>query len=115
VQWFDPTAFAAPDTPRYGNAGRGILYSPGTNNVDLSAVKNFAIRERFRFQFRVDAFNSFNHPQFGFPGTSIAVDPVTRLGLPACVSPGQTACNNIAITSTLADNRDLQLALKIQF
>jgi hypothetical protein len=106
AKWFDPTAFAAPDTPRYGNVGRGILYAPGTNQFDLSAVKNFAITERFRLQFRADAFNAFNHPQFGFPASSIKVNPVTHQG---------TADTFTGITSTIADNRDLQLALKLTF
>ena len=104
--WFDPTAFAAPSTPRFGNAGREILYSPGTVDFDLSAAKNFAITERFKLQFRVDAFNALNHPQFGFTSASIAVDPVTRRDL---------ASSSTSITSTIADNRDLQLALKLYF
>jgi hypothetical protein len=106
AQWFDATAFAAPNTPRYGNVARGVLYSPGTVNFDLSAAKNFAIRERFRVQFRVDAFNAFNKAQFGFPAASINVDPVTLRGTPSTFT---------GITSTIADNRDLQLALKLFF
>jgi hypothetical protein len=105
-QWFDPTAFAAPDTPRYGNVARGVLYAPGTVNFDLSLAKNFAVTERFRVQFRVDAFNVFNKTQFGFPAASINVDPVTLRGTPTTFT---------GITTTIADNRDLQLAIKLFF
>ena len=113
--WFDPTAFAAPDTPRYGNVARGVLYGPGMQVLDLSAVKSFAIKERAKLQLRLDAFNALNHPQFNFPNASIRVGSDLR-GLPACGrAPAGTSCNDTSITSTLSDARDLQLALKIQF
>jgi hypothetical protein len=99
--WYDPTAFVAPSTPRYGNAGRGILYGPGTDQWDLSAIKNFAVTEHLRAQIRLDAFNVFNHPQFGFPNQTI--------------NSSNPAATFTGITSTVADNRDLQAAIKLQW
>jgi hypothetical protein len=111
--WYDPTAFQAPCAVptvnglcsqyalRFGDVGRGIFQAPGTHNFDLSMVKNFSIKERIQVQFRVDAFNTFNHPQLGFPNQTINA-----------VNPAKTST---AITSTIADNRDLQLALKVLF
>ncbi len=111
--WYDPTAFAAPCAVplvngtcsqyayRFGNAGRGIFQAPGTHNFDLTMAKNFSIKERLQVQFRVDAFNAFNHPQLGFPNQTINA-----------VNPAKTST---AITSTIGDNRDLQLALKLLF
>ena len=60
-------------------------------------MKNTAITERVKIQFRVDAFNLFNTPAFGFPNASIGSATVGR------------------ITSTINDNRDMQMALKIKF
>lgn len=107
-RWHDPTAFAAPCAVglvngtcsqyayRFGNSGRGILRAPGTFNFDLSAVKNFAVKERIKAQPRLDAFNALNHPQFGFPNQNI--------------NPANPAATSTAITSTIKDNRDLQAA-----
>ena len=101
ARWYDPAAFVAPSTPRYGNAGRSILYSPGTTNFDISMVKNFTIKERFRTQLRADAFNIFNHPQFGFPNQNI--------------NTTNPAATDTSITNTINDNRDLQLSLRVVF
>lgn len=96
--WFDPTAFVAPPpNTAYGNAGRGIFYSPGVINIDSSLVKTFRITERMNFNFRFEAFNLFNTPYFGFPNASIGSPTV-----------GQ-------ITSTVGDNRSLQLSGRINF
>ena len=76
--WFDPAAFRRTDCNipnrldlcHYGNAGNGILVSPGTNSLDLSIAKNWVIRqlgEQGRLQFRGEAFNALNTPQFGTP------------------------------------------------
>jgi hypothetical protein len=98
-RWFDPACFAAPPANTYGNAGRGILYSPGNNNFDVSFVKNnrFGKDDRFNAQFRFEAYNLFNTPYFGFPNASIGSPTAGR------------------ITSTVGENRSLQLALKFEF
>jgi hypothetical protein len=63
-EWFNPAHFqeAAPGT--YGNAGRDILEGPDLAEVDFSLFKNFQLSERFRLQFRAEAFNLFNRPNF---------------------------------------------------
>jgi hypothetical protein len=73
--WYDPTAFRRTDCNipnrldlcHYGNAGNGILVSPGAKMIDLSIAKNWIVRERVRLQFRGEAFNALNTPQFGTP------------------------------------------------
>lgn len=113
--WYNPAAFEAPCmlpsvngicplsdyAYRYGNSGRGILKIPGVFNFDLSATKNIPIKERLNVQFRVDAFNALNHPQLGVPNQSI--------------NPKNPAGSSTAITSTIGDNRDLQLAVRVVF
>jgi len=65
--WFNPCAFAAPSTKRFGTAGRNIVIGPGIANLDLSAARAFRFAERYGLEFRAEFFNLFNHPQFDMP------------------------------------------------
>jgi len=94
--WFDIADFQAPPANTYGDSGRGILNAPGTQTVDVSLSRVFPIK-MFRLQFRADAFNLFNTPQFGFPNASIGNASAGR------------------ITSTIGDNRSMQFALKVDW
>jgi len=96
-QWFTPSAFTTPAPYTYGNLGRNTLFGPGRVNWDMSLFKNFVIREQMRFEFRAEAFNIFNHPQFGLPNQNIGNAQV-----------GQ-------ITSTVGNPRQLQMGLRFQF
>jgi hypothetical protein len=42
----------------------------GTNNWDISFIKNTTIRESTQLQFRAEAINALNHPQFTAPNTT---------------------------------------------
>ncbi|HSD45621.1 MAG TPA: TonB-dependent receptor, partial [Pyrinomonadaceae bacterium] len=66
-QWFNTSAFAFPAPGTFGNAGRNILDGPGFQNVNISLMKNTALSERVNLQFRAEAFNLFNHPNFNLP------------------------------------------------
>ena len=67
AQWFNTSAFAFPAPGTFGNAGRNILDGPGFQNVNVSLMKNTALSERLNLQFRAEAFNLFNHPNFNLP------------------------------------------------
>jgi len=67
LQWFNTAAFVFPAPGTFGNAGRNILEGPGFQNVNASLVKNTALTERVNLQFRAEAFNLFNHPNFNLP------------------------------------------------
>ena len=54
-----------PGTP--GTAKRRFFYGPGMNNYDLALLKNVRLTEAKSLQFRVEAFNAFNHAQFFGP------------------------------------------------
>jgi hypothetical protein len=66
-QWFNTAAFAFPAAGTFGNAGRNILEGPGFESVNVSLVKNTHFSERVNLQFRAEAFNLFNHPNFNLP------------------------------------------------
>jgi len=63
--------FSVPAVGNVGNAGRDTFWGPGQWNADISVSKSVPIRESFRAQFRVDAFNAFNHINPGNPGAGI--------------------------------------------
>jgi hypothetical protein len=66
-RWFNIDAFAFPPRGTFGNAGRNILTGPGTENVNISLLKNMTLRERLDLQLRAEVFNLFNHPNFNLP------------------------------------------------
>ena len=64
LEWFNTAAFATNAIGTYGSAGRNDLRRPGVFNVNLSLLRHFQITEKLRAEFRVEAFNTFNHPNF---------------------------------------------------
>jgi hypothetical protein len=75
-KWFNTSVFSQPsiDIPGqsgFGNSGRNLVEAPGISNFDLSAFKNIRLTERLRWQIRFEAFNAFNHAQFGYPDASV--------------------------------------------
>ena len=65
----DPSALSVPDPYTLGSAPRtiGSVRQPGARVASLSIFKEFSlssIREGMRFEYRLEAFNAFNHPQF---------------------------------------------------
>ena len=70
--YFNPKAFAAPvGAGVFGNSGRDILRGPGYFNLDASVFRNFRITERFRLQFRSEAFGATNTPHFSNPAATV--------------------------------------------
>jgi hypothetical protein len=47
------------------------LTGPGIFNMNGSLAKDFRITERFRTQFKVDAFNVLNNMSWGDPSTDV--------------------------------------------
>jgi hypothetical protein len=86
----------------YGNLGFDAITGPGRQNWDVSLLKNFAFSERAKLEFRVEAFNIWNHPQFeGNSNTG---------GLGKSFGSG-----NFGQITAAFDPRELQLGLKLVF
>jgi hypothetical protein len=68
-QWFNTNCFAAPASGELGTSPRTPVSGPRFANTDFSLIKHFALpfHEAARVDFRAEAFNLFNHPQFGLP------------------------------------------------
>jgi hypothetical protein len=64
-------AYARPAAGTWGNLGRDSLWGPGLVNVDSSLSKSFDLYENVKLQMIVQAFNVFNHVNFGQPNSCI--------------------------------------------
>ena len=68
--------FSTPCLACVGNLGRNTFVGPGYWATDMSVFKNFKITERFRLQFRVEAFNVLNHANFLLGNHTSLHDPL---------------------------------------
>jgi len=95
----------------YGTLGRNSLPGPGNWNFDAAIWRTFPIGERFKLDFRAEAFNAFNHLQIGNPGTTIFTGNLNT-GNPN----GSTGRSNSAgYIGSGGDPRIMQMALKLTF
>jgi hypothetical protein len=63
-------AYSRPDVGVFGTAGRNSLRGPGVWNADMSVFKRFLVTESMNAQFRVNAYNVFNHRNNANPGNT---------------------------------------------
>lgn len=72
ICWFNPAAFVQESTTGVGNAPAGGMTGPGYYGWDLSLRKNFKLpHEGTSLMLQMDAFNVFNHTNWGNPGTTV--------------------------------------------
>ncbi|MGB6874430.1 MAG: hypothetical protein WBD87_00210 [Candidatus Acidiferrales bacterium] len=111
VQWIaNPTVFTSPCTGSGstlvcspGNEGRNTIVGPGFLDTDFSLIKDTKITERVGSEFRVEAFDIFNHPNFGDPNLNVGSSTfgvITSTRFP---------------TGDFGSSRQLQFALKLTF
>ncbi len=96
TRWFNTAAFSLPAAFTFGNTARNNVIGPRFVNLDMSLQKQWDLREAMNLQFRVDAFNLFNHPNFNLPGRIFGA-------------------SNFGVISSAQDPRELQFALKFEF
>ncbi len=66
---FNTAAFSPEALGQLGNASRRFFYGPGINNFDMTIAKSLRITETKSLDFRLEAFNVFNHAQFYGPAS----------------------------------------------
>jgi hypothetical protein len=79
-----------------GNSSRDVAFGPGLVNLDLSLAKSINFTERQAVELRFEAFNSFNHTNFGNPGTSFG-------------------SSTFGVISTAGSPRIVQMAIRYRF
>ncbi len=100
-RWFDPAVFVAAN--HFGNLGRNVVIGPRFVNTDLALARTVGGGSRPGLQFRVDAFDVFNHANFGPPGNIVGSPTfarITRTRLP---------------TGEAGSSRQIQLSAKVSF
>ena len=63
----NPDAFVVPPSTRQGTEGRNDIAGFGFIQADVSLARLLSLGDRLRLQFRADAFNMLNHPNFTNP------------------------------------------------
>jgi hypothetical protein len=63
----NPAAFPVMPAGQQGDLGRNAINGFGMAQLDMAVSRDFPIREKVALEFRVDAFNALNHPNFGDP------------------------------------------------
>ncbi len=113
--YFDPFAFIPVTQPRFGNSGLNILRGPGIVNWDFGVFRQFQVTERWRLEFRMEAFNFTNTPHFGNPGNNVSN---LNLNLDGTIR-SLGGFTEITGTTNLArdgiDERQFRLGLRISF
>jgi hypothetical protein len=93
-----------------GLAPRNFVRGFNAWQMDLAVRREFPIYENLKLQFRAEAFNIFNHPNFGIINTNI--------GQSTFGQPTATLANSLGILSPLyqmGGPRSMQFALKLVF
>ena len=98
-------AFAIPAPGAFGNAGRNLLRGPSQWQLDTALVKTIPLTERVNFSIRAEAFNVFNHPQYGLPNANFS----------NAASFGQITTEANATGIGTGTPRELEFALRLQF
>jgi len=96
-RWFNTDAFVLQPLGTFGTAGRNTIMTPGVIQWDFSAHKDFRIAEKHTVQFRFEAFNFPNHPNWGDPDRF------------------RTSTGFGQIRTTRTNMREMQVALKYMF
>ena len=105
----NPAAFSAPSSG-LGNAPRNFVRGFGAWQMDLAIRRDFPIYENLKLQFRAEAFNVFNHPNFGY------INPI--FGENTFGQATGTLASTLGILSPLyqmGGPRSMQFALKLTF
>jgi hypothetical protein len=100
-----------PATNFTGTVGRNQFRGPGFLGGDMSVRKNFAITERIKFQLGLNAYNWFNHANYGvpYPNTNAPFFGVTAFMQTPPTSPYG------AFAAAATDMRMAQITAKVTF
>jgi outer membrane receptor protein involved in Fe transport len=102
-----PARGTTPGIPgAYGTENVGSFFGPGFAQVDISLMKDTAVTERVKLQFRADIYNILNHPNLDMPSATWTASGATSFGL---------ISNTVGRTIGFGTARQIQLALKLTF
>jgi hypothetical protein len=103
-------AFAAPAAGQSGTLGRNILRGLPARQIDFALRRQFQLTEKLNLQFRAEAFNVFNHPNFGTIQTSL-----TAANFGQATNMLNRQLGGLSQLYQIGGPRSLQFALKLQY
>jgi hypothetical protein len=113
----NPAAFTQPAKGQLGNVPRNFFRGFPLSQLDLAVHREFPIRESLHLQFRAEAFNIFNHPNFaGFDGD--ITDQLfghSNKTLNNSLGANNGGSGGLSSIYQIGGPRSLQLALKVIF
>ncbi len=113
---FNPAAFRTAPAGRQGTLGRNVLRGFPVSQIDLALRRQFNFTERFNLQLRAEAFNLFNHPNFGNPngffGSGTFGVSTSMLGRSLGTGGGT---GGLSPQYQIGGPRSIQLAIKLNF
>jgi len=104
--------FSIPPDGEFGNLGRNVLRAFGTWQVDMALRRRFKLTERLSLQLRGEAFNLFNHPNFGAVQTSLTA---ANFGQAINMRNVQLATTGLNQFYQIGGPRSFQFALRLSF
>lgn len=116
LEWFNPQAFVNPPDYTFGNVPRylGNLRGPGTVNFDMSVFKTTHIAKNATLEFRIEAYNAFNHDNLSMPGSSFSAGPPANASDPYAEG-GTNTSSTFGMIESSGAIRNVQLGAKIFF
>jgi len=112
--YINPAAFSAALPYTYGDAPRALpCRAPGSNIASASIDKTFSLGEHVKAQFRAEALNLYNTPQFGNPATVLVVSGSGVTTAPTIAAGTAQTLGNL--TTTIGFARIVQLGGRISF
>jgi hypothetical protein len=113
--FFDPLAFAPVTDARFGTAGFNLLRGPGLNNWDFGLFREFRATERFRVQFRAEAFNFSNTPHFANPGANVSNLQLNPDGSVRSLGGFGEITSTVSLAREGIDERQFRFGLRLSF
>ena len=110
---YNPNAYAAPRGLTFGDSGRDSLRNPNRTNFDMSLFKHFKFTERLGMEFRAEAYNVFNHKEWGYLAGDAGSAAYNSGNLTSATN--QSGQDNFLHIATAHNPRILQLGLKLMF
>jgi hypothetical protein len=103
-------AFSVPAAGQSGTLGRNVLRGLPAWQLDFALRRQFRLTEKLTLQFRAEAFNLFNHPNFGTIQTSL-----TAANFGKATNMLNRQLGGLSQLYQIGGPRSLQFALKLQF
>jgi hypothetical protein len=103
-------ALCTPAAGQNGDIGRDVFRATPNWQVDMALQREFGLTDKLKLEFRGEAFNVFNHPNFGLPNATLTA---ANFGQPTTMLNG--ALVGVNPLYQIGGPRSMQFSLKLKF